>query len=515
MLPGVGYLEMARAAIANALPDQPAASVLELHNTVWAQPIVVQERKEVGIALVATEGDAVDYEIYSDDGAHEVVHCQGRAIFSQAPLPAALALEQLKARMRKGRLESAAVYESCARMGLVYGPAFQGITAIYRGDGEVLADLRLPGTLAETADAFVLHPSLMDGALQAAVGLMDGDADAIQPRLPFALETLRIVAPCTAEMSAWVHYAAGSKAADSVVKLDIDLCDANGTVCVQLRGFSARALSREIDAPATRPEPTGKLFAIPVWEPSAPSPSAVAPAPAEHHVMICAPAGIDSASVESLVPRSRCIALRADERQHVATRYTEHAIACFEQVQSILQSRPHGKVLVQLVVADDPEQRLLAGLSGVLKTAALENPQFTGQLILVPPQITAAELAALLQDETNRTADSLVRYRNGERQAVRWQEVAVEAEPAPLAFKDDGVYLITGGLGGLGVLFAREILARTAAARVVLTGRSALNAETQAIRDGFSPRPERVTYRQVNLDDLEQVVQLVETIERD
>ena len=76
--------------------------------------------------------------------------------------------------------------------------------------------------------------------------------------------------------------------------------------------------------------------------------------------------------------------------------------------------------------------------------------------------------------------DALIKYEPGGRQVLRWQEVAADREKPPMAFQERGVYLITGGLGGLGVLFAQEILEQTREARVVLTGRSALSAEKQA-----------------------------------
>src|SRR5438093_174446 len=56
VLPGVAYLEMARAAIEQALPARPESTVLELHNTVWVQPVIVSrvsESKQVSIALTA------------------------------------------------------------------------------------------------------------------------------------------------------------------------------------------------------------------------------------------------------------------------------------------------------------------------------------------------------------------------------------------------------------------------------------------------------------------------------
>ena len=102
VLPGVAYLEMARAAIEQALPAKPAA--LELRNVVWAQPIVVAHRKEVSIALLPADDDQIDFEIYSDD----VVHGQGRAVLNGAFAAERLDLALLEAQMVQGRLEHAA-----------------------------------------------------------------------------------------------------------------------------------------------------------------------------------------------------------------------------------------------------------------------------------------------------------------------------------------------------------------------------------------------------------------------
>src|SRR5262249_35830837 len=92
------------------------------------------------------------------------------------------------------------------------------------GKGQVLAYLRLPKSVEETFDNYNLHPSLMDSALQAAVGLID-DKQSHQARMPFALELLRVSAPCVRKMVAWVRYSTGNSAVDLMVNLDIDLCD--------------------------------------------------------------------------------------------------------------------------------------------------------------------------------------------------------------------------------------------------------------------------------------------------
>src|SRR5260370_35956318 len=111
-------------------------------------------------------------------------------------------------------------------MGWFLGPAFKGITAIHQGSHQVLAQLRLPRAVEDTWGDYVLHPSLMDSALQAGVALIDGGAELFnQPPLPFALEARRILSACSREMFAWVGYAPGSQASDKGVKLDSGLCD--------------------------------------------------------------------------------------------------------------------------------------------------------------------------------------------------------------------------------------------------------------------------------------------------
>ena len=258
-----------------------------------------------------------------------------------------------------------------------------------------MAQLRVPGTVADPSAGYVLHPSVMDGALQAAVGLIDeGAVGASQPRVPFALDLVRIVSPCTAEMVAWVRYARGSQATDPVVKLDIDLCDAGGQVCVQMHGFSWRALASEVSRPAADGRAIGRLLAAPVWHASGVEASAGA-GPIEyaaHHVVLCELSPVQVERLGARLPDSQCVALQAGQAQSLAQRYSDHALACFERIQGILRGKPHGKVLVQLVVADQPEQALLAGLSGLLKTAALENPQLIGQVILVPADLTGEAL---------------------------------------------------------------------------------------------------------------------------
>ncbi|MES2824532.1 MAG: SDR family NAD(P)-dependent oxidoreductase [Pseudomonadota bacterium] len=542
ILPGVAYLEMARAAVEQALPAQTESMMLELRNVVWLQPIMVVEPREITIALFASDTNAeqIDYEIYSqeenfealsiEERFHETIHCQGQAVFSSRQALAKLDIAQLKEKMQQGQLNPHNIYAAFAAMGLNYGPTHQGIAALYQGEKQLIAQLHLPAAVAtnDAGDKYLLHPSLMDSALQASIGFI-GDLSQLpsQPSVPFALESVRIISACTKNMFAWVRYSPGSEPEDKISKLDIDLCDEDGNICVQMRGFTSRVLSKDSNAiralsSAKSQATLGSLIAAPVWE-SAPISSAQLnnSDAIQQHIILCEVTGVNAEQLETFMrgtnPQSHCLTLPAAPQKNIAERYTEVALACFELIQKILKDKSKGKVLVQIVVPNHQEQKIFAGIAGLVKTAALENPQFNGQIILTNPEISTTELAAQLQENQSRPRDTFVKYEQGARQLLTWQSIAAPQDSPRIAFKDQGVYLITGGLGGLGTLFAQEILKQTTNAKIIFTGRSTLTAEKQAILDKLSAQLSQsgsavLDYEILDIANLEQVKQLLSTI---
>ncbi|MFJ8377310.1 type I polyketide synthase, partial [Streptomyces sp. NPDC094461] len=75
-------------------------------------------------------------------------------------------------------------YEVLAGRGFDYGPVFRGLRRVWRRGDEVFAEVALPEEVVDAADAFGLHPALLDAALHA-IGLLPR-ADEEGTRLPFA-----------------------------------------------------------------------------------------------------------------------------------------------------------------------------------------------------------------------------------------------------------------------------------------------------------------------------------------
>ena len=83
-----------------------------------------------------------------------------------------------------------------------------------------------------------------------------------------------------------------------------------------------------------------------------------------------------------------------------------------------------------------------------------------------------------------RSADSCVAYRQSERWVETFESTNLRTQTSGTRLREKGVYLIVGGLGGIGLVVA-EHLARTVHARLVLVGRTPLPpaSEWQAVLD--------------------------------
>ncbi|RMD90311.1 MAG: SDR family NAD(P)-dependent oxidoreductase [Calditrichaeota bacterium] len=85
----------------------------------------------------------------------------------------------------------------------------------------------------------------------------------------------------------------------------------------------------------------------------------------------------------------------------------------------------------------------------------------------------------IIQEASVNSTDEIVAYRNQFRWVQTWQTVHLnKKEDIPQRLRNNGVYLITGGLGGIGLSLA-EYLAETVSAKLVLTARSSLPAKKE------------------------------------
>ncbi|MGW1179449.1 SDR family NAD(P)-dependent oxidoreductase, partial [Kitasatospora sp. NPDC002543] len=120
--------------------------------------------------------------------------------------------------------------------GVVYGPSFQGLRAVWTRGEEVFAEVELPEQLRGEAGRYGLHPALLDAALHVSGFGAVAQGEPGQLLLPFAWNGFTLRAAGATRL----RVRAGSAGADGV---SLELSDASGAPVGSVRSLSFRPVA--------------------------------------------------------------------------------------------------------------------------------------------------------------------------------------------------------------------------------------------------------------------------------
>ncbi|GBG38638.1 type I polyketide synthase [Mycobacterium montefiorense] len=162
-------------------------------------------------------------------------------------------------------VDVADAYEQLNRRGYRYGPAFQGLHAMWRLGNEVFAEVAVPEVAGVKVDSFGIHPVLVDAALHA-MGVVGDQAETM---LPFSWQGVCL-------------HAAGATRARvriapvGVSAVSVDLADGAGLPILSVRELVVRPISAaQLTAVAAAPRTGGGLLEV-TWSPVALEPNTIA-----------------------------------------------------------------------------------------------------------------------------------------------------------------------------------------------------------------------------------------------
>ncbi len=163
------------------------------------------------------------------------------------------------------------------------------------------------------------------------------------------------------------------------------------------------------------------------------------------------------------------------------------------------------------VTGDEDLRPALASLLGVCRVAPQEYANLTYRVIDLEDRTESSLLddrliGGLLAEA--HADDSVVAYRGSYRWVPTCEPVRVERSDKPACLRAQGVYLITGGLGGVGLALA-DYLVRTVRARLVLVGRSKPSEEQQRLIDALRTAGAEMLVLRADVADAEQMRRVV------
>ncbi|MFF4364442.1 type I polyketide synthase [Streptomyces sp. NPDC001604] len=485
LLPGTGFVELAVQA-----GDQVGCGVLE--ELTLKAPLVVPESGAVQVQVVVAAADdgRRSVEVYSrTDGAGGtwIQHAEGVLAPTGRTMGAG---EEFTVWPPSGAtpLEFSELY--AVRLADVYGPAFHGLKAAWRRDGDVFAEVALPEEVAAQAGSFGLHPVLLDAALHAGLlaGLDEGEPDEV--RMPFAWTDVELHAVGASALRVRLR-------PDGRGGLSLTAADATGAAVVTVGSLVSRPVSAG-QVQAAGPVLGDSLF-VQEWVPVEPVTAVVgewallgddrfglAEALAGTGVQVRPFADVadlaDAVEVDGFDPRTVlvCAGSKPDEADSdvlaVVHRVSGEALLLAQQWIDEPRLEEGQLVIVTrgavAAAAGEPATDLAAAaLWGLLRSAQSENP---GRLTLVDLSAPGDDAVVLPKALGNGEPELVVRGQAvygrrlarpaGELAAVVWSERAEELSARTL--------LVTGGTGTLGGLVARHFVRTGRAGGVVLLSRS-------------------------------------------
>ncbi|KYF88677.1 hypothetical protein BE20_22370 [Sorangium cellulosum] len=192
------------------------------------------------------------------------VHARGALLrVERTEVPAGLTLSAVRARLQAS-MPAAATYAELTEMGLQYGPAFQGIAELWRGEGEALGRVRLPDAAGSAAE-YRLHPALLDACFQIVGSLFAGDGEAT-PWVPVELGSLRLWQRPSGEL--WCHARVVNHGHQTPDRQGADfwVVDSSGAVVAEVSGLVAQRLPGGV---RRREREEDDWFLELEWEPAA------------------------------------------------------------------------------------------------------------------------------------------------------------------------------------------------------------------------------------------------------
>ncbi|BAZ20881.1 beta-ketoacyl synthase [Kalymmatonema gypsitolerans NIES-4073] len=152
-----------------------------------------------------------------------------------------------------------------------------------------------------------------------------------------------------------------------------------------------------------------------------------------------------------------------------------------------------------------------APLWGLGKVVALEHPELWGGMLDLAPEYTGDEATELLVEIENSLGEDHLAFRNGNRYVARLVPKQL-SESKQMALRSDSTYLITGGLGALGLLVARWMVEQ-GARQLVLIGRSEASDEAQSTLRELEQLGAKVLVQKADVSNKGDMVNMLEAVQ--
>lgn len=504
ILPGAAYHELALAA-GRHIHGPTAFSVREL-SLERALFLAADTPSRVQIRCTEEALGVYSWTCYTYDGGWLLLATA--ALHSESDLAASADLMSREPSDFPECLDIAAHYAASKARGIVQTGPFRTLTALRRGRGQILAEFTVHPSIATDIGKHVMHPALLDCALQPLMSLLHGSDVAQDTYLPVGTARCYGQGQPTPGAALWCIVTRTSPVDEvDLVRGDVVIGDTTGRHLLTIEDFRLKRLGGG-EMPELFQQRAGNLRYDLNWVPVEPcAPGELAGTVlvlgdgaelraefARHGVeVVCASRVGELAALVDSTVRTVLYAHTADS--------IENTVTAVELVRALaaLPIPPRLWFLTrdaQAVSAGAPVDPLHTALWGLGRVVRYEIPDLRCSMLDLPAAPSAADLSALYAEIATDGTEDEIALRGGLRYAARLTPGHLPEQRAT-PVRADSTYLIVGGLGGVGLLTARWLVEQ-GARFLVLTGRGPADDTAQRQLDELAEANIRIIQADVS-----------------
>jgi acyl transferase domain-containing protein len=549
VVPATAYIEMAMAATVEVL-GEGSITVTETQNKKVLTLSEAVPPPLVQVMLYLDEKGLITFQIFSRRQRLEqparpnepwTLHVTGKLRHTPADSTDVAVQpfdpEAIKARCVE-EISGEAFYQKLAEKGNQWGPCFQGIECLWRGEGEALSLVRVPPVLESEFDRYQFHPAVSDACghvLTATISMDKSENSKGGAFVGGGVDEGRLYQhPQGPYLWAYARLRPQEDGAENILIGDVQVMDETGALISETIGAHLWYLDR--DEQQTLLQNLEDWFYELQWQPV--DRQAAVSNDRTNWLVFADQSGVGEALSASLKTEGdpyvlvtpghryeqvaeRHFTIRPEEPedlhhllQDITTSEQNGAyqivhlwsldaaspemttISSLERaqtlgcttilylIQALTQAAwpisPRLWLVTQGAQAVDPKLPVAfaqAPLWGLGRTLITEFSEFWGGLIDLDPNMAANDAAAhLIREIQAPDGEDQLAFRQGQRYAARLVRPSqLSASAHPIQLRAEGSYLVTGGVGGLGLEVARWLV-QHGARHLILMGRTRLPA---------------------------------------
>lgn len=562
ILPASAYIEMAF----QAAEETGLLNAYTLSDFVFSGKMSLQSGKprQLQTLLSPSEGGPYTFSVYSrlDNNDNWILHATANFIEGKATAD----MEPLQRDKKDwilqhptANVDADEFYKTLLERGLEYGRCFRGVENVWQKHNEASGRIRLPDQLQFDADKYQIHPALLDACFHV-IGATEAASGTEGTYIPTGCKLIKFHSRPGGLM--WSHVSLHIEPGADHIQADIRVSGDNGELIAELTGFQFQRQIRRVRRHISNQETW--LYQLGWHAQARPGIDTSNLREKKYWLIFAGDEGSGSMLVKQLEARGDscyilqfCDAVNADEEAlrdliekqlqaipsplygiiHLwslsipgsasgntvssdivqmagcnSVLLTVQALAKRFAAKPRLWLVTRGAQPVRPVEPIAVEQSMIWGLGKVI---SFEFPELKCTRIdLDRYQSNTESVSHLLKQILLDDLEDQIAFRGGVRYVLRMLPFAQSLFYTPaVSFKGDGTYLITGGLGGLGLATAKWVAER-GARHLVLIGRSEPSATAGRVVKGLRENGVEVLTLQADVSDPLQVAYVFRNLEQ-